>query len=257
MIARGSRFAAVLASLALLAACTALPPPIISKPSHQMVLVPAGWFLMGQDDGPRSNRPQRTIYLDAFAIQRTEVTNAAFSHFVQEMGYVVAGWDSSVLANRADVPVSGVLWRDADAYCRWAGLRLPTEAEWEKAARGADGRLFPWGNNWDSARANTAESGVGQPVAVGSYPAGASPYGVLDMAGNVAEWVADTFAFDYYTYAPDRNPPGPDTVMDHGLRGGSWASTLEYAQTFRRDSSHSVRPNPRLGFRCARTLPAD
>ena len=91
---------------------------------------------------------------------------------------------------------------------------------------------------------------------VGSFPAGASPYGALDMAGNVAEWVADYFDFGYYRLAPDHNPPGPDKVLDHGLRGGSWAATLEYAQTFVRDSSHSARPNPRVGFRCTRTWPA-
>jgi iron(II)-dependent oxidoreductase len=89
---------------------------------------------------------------------------------------------------------------------------------------------------------------------VGRFAAGISPYGLLDMAGNVAEWVADSFDPDYYTYAPDRNPPGPDVVLDHGLRGGSWASPSEHAQTFFRDSSHSVRPNPRVGFRCARSM---
>jgi len=91
-------------------------------------------------------------------------------------------------------------------------------------------------------------------VPVGSFPDGASPYGVFDMAGNAAEWVADYFDFMYYTYAPDHNPPGPDQVMDHGLRGGSWASPSAQAQTFFRDSSHSVRPNSRVGFRCALTL---
>lgn len=219
-----------------------------------MVVVPAGWFLMGQDDGPNSNRPQRQVYLDAFAIDRTEVTNVAFGTFVESTGYQPAGWAADSLAVRPDEPAVGILWREADAYCRWAGLRLPTEAEWEKAARGADGRLFPWGNAWDATLANTSESGRGETVPVGSYPGGASPYGVLDMAGNAAEWVADYFDFGYYRQAPDRNPHGPSQIMDHGLRGGSWASTLEYAQTFRRDSSHSVRPNPRAGFRCARTI---
>jgi iron(II)-dependent oxidoreductase len=260
-IQHDSRFVLLFCALAACAFVTSgCAQPLLVTPTtindSALVVVTAGPFLMGQDDGPRSNQPQHTVFLDAFAIQRTEVTNAAFARFVQETGYAAVGWKSSALEDRTNEPVAGVLWRDADAYCRWAGLRLPTEAEWEKAARGVDGRIFPWGDAWNPTHANTAESGVGQPMAVGSYPAGASPYGALDMAGNVAEWVADTFAFDYYTYAPDHNPRGPEKVMDHGLRGGSWAAPLEYAQTFRRDSSHSARPNPRVGFRCARSWPA-
>jgi formylglycine-generating enzyme required for sulfatase activity len=219
-----------------------------------MVTVPAGWFVMGQDDGRRSNEPQRRVYLDAFAIDRTEVTNAAFAKFVAATGHQTAGWHAAAFEEPADAPVVGVLWREADAYCRWSGKRLPTEAEWEKAARGSDGRRYPWGNVWDPSRANTAESGQGGVLPVGSFPAGASPYGALDMAGNAAEWVADYFDFTYYTYAPDRNPSGPDQIMDHSLRGGSWASPAEQAQTFFRDSSHSARPNLRVGFRCALTL---
>jgi formylglycine-generating enzyme required for sulfatase activity len=210
---------------------------------------------MGQDDGPSSSRPQRSVFLDAFTIERTEVTNAAFARFVQETGYAAKGWDDAVLSDLADVPVVGVTWRDADAYCRWAGLRLPSEAEWEKAARGADGRIYPWGDTWNPARSNTAESGYGQPRPVGSYPHGASPYGVLDMGGNVAEWVADYYDPDYYAAAPNRNPSGPNKVMDHVLRGGSFALPHAYARTFVRDSSHSSEPNRRVGFRCARAWP--
>ena len=223
--------------------------------SEDVTVVPAGWFWMGQDDGPESSRPRRAVYLDAFAIDRTEVTNADFGSFLSETGYEALGWDDRYLKGRADAPVVGVLWRDADAYCRWAGKRLPTEAEWEKAARGADGRRYPWGDAWDAARANTIESRRDGVLPVGRLPAGASPYGVLDMAGNAAEWVADYFDPGYYTYGPDRNPTGPDEVLDHVLRGGSWDSPYTHAQTFFRDSSHSARPNPRVGFRCALTLP--
>ncbi|MGD8968663.1 MAG: SUMF1/EgtB/PvdO family nonheme iron enzyme [Anaerolineae bacterium] len=219
-----------------------------------MVVVPAGEFLMGQDDGPRSSRPQRRITLDRFAIDRTEVTNAAVAQFVAGRDTELVGWDAAHAGKRPHDPAVGLLWREADAYCRWAGKRLPTEAEWEKAARGTDGRRYPWGDTWDPARANSAESGLGAVATVGSFPSGASPYGVLDMAGNAAEWVADTFDPDYYLRAPEQNPPGPGQVLDHGLRGGSWASPREHAQTFFRDSSHSVRPNPRVGFRCARSL---
>jgi formylglycine-generating enzyme required for sulfatase activity len=219
-----------------------------------MVVVPAGPFLMGEDDGPRSSRPQRRIVLDGFAIDSTEVTNAAVARFVEETDAQLVGWGAAQARERPCEPAVGLVWREADAYCRWAGKRLPTEAEWEKAARGTDGRRYPWGETWDPSRANTAESGLGAVTAVGSSPAGASPYGVMDMAGNAAEWVADTFDPDYYLRALERNPRGPDKVLDHGLRGGSWASPREHARTFFRDSSHSVRPNPRVGFRCARSL---
>ncbi len=217
-----------------------------------MIEIPAGWFLMGQDDGPRANQPQREVFLDAYAIDRTEVTNAAFAEFLEETQYPVErDWDASLAAKQANLPVVGVLWAEADAYCRWAGKRLPTEAEWEKAARGTDGRSYPWGNIWDVTKANTEESGIGGVTAVASYPGGASPYGLMDMAGNAAEWVANTFDFNYYQDAPSHNPTGPTTVMDHVLRGGSWACTAVQAQTIFRDSSHSVRPNMRVGFRCA------
>jgi formylglycine-generating enzyme required for sulfatase activity len=211
---------------------------------------------MGQNEGPRSNQPQRAVYLDTFAIDKTEVTKEAFGQFVQKSGYQeAAGWsDQTALAFQAKEPVVGVLWRDADAYCKWTGKRLPSEAEWEKAARGTDGRRYPWGNQWEPARANIAEHGYGGVMPVGSFTAGASPYGALDMAGNAAEWVADYFDFDYYTSAPAYNPQGPNRVMDHVLRGGSWDSPREHTQTFFRDSSHSAKPNMRVGFRCARSM---
>ena len=191
--------------------------------------------------------------MDAFEIDRYEVTNAQYGRFVRATGHEApATWGGETYpGGLAAYPVTSVLWEDADAYCDWAGKRLPTEAEWEKAARGVSGQTYPWGDTWDPARANTAASGAGEPVPVGAYPTGASPYGGLDMAGNVWEWVADYYDRDYYSVAPDRNPTGPTAVLDHGLRGGAFDSDPDQARCSFRNSSHSARPNPRVGFRCA------
>ncbi|MBC8496141.1 MAG: SUMF1/EgtB/PvdO family nonheme iron enzyme [Anaerolineales bacterium] len=245
-------------TLLLIAAFLVACSPQVSSPStpppEEMVIVQSGWFSMGQDNNRRSNCPQHQVYLDAYAIDRAEVTNAAFGEFIAQTGFLPdRGWDESITRDYADMPVAAVLWEEADAYCRWAGKRLPTEAEWEKAARGTDARIYPWGDTWDASRANTAESGHGSPLTVGSYPEGASPYGLLDMTGNVAEWVSDHFDFSYYTHAPNHNPIGPEQVLDHGLRGGSFADPAEFATTFFRNSSHSALPNYRVGFRCALT----
>jgi formylglycine-generating enzyme required for sulfatase activity len=250
---KSTQLALVVILLSLIACLVRSQPDAVCIPGS-MVVVPEGWFLMGRDEGRGSHQPQRRVYLDTYAIDCTEVTNAAFGEFVSQTGYEAVGWDVQRAETRSDEPVTGVLWRDAEAYCRWMNRRLPTEAEWEKAARGTDGRRYPWGDRWGSRRANTAESGSGGVAPAGSYPQGVSPYGVLDMAGNAAEWVADSFDWAYYRTAPNRNPQGPDAVLDHGVRGGSWASPREHAQTFFRDSSHSVRPNPRIGFRCAISL---
>jgi formylglycine-generating enzyme required for sulfatase activity len=229
--------------LAALIGCHLVDEPC---PEIGWAFVPAGWFWMGENDGRSSNQPQHKVYVDAFCIQRTEVTIRDYLAFLQSLGR-----DAAVDATAPDLPARGVLWHEADAYCQWASLRLPTEAEWEKAARGDDGLRYPWGLEWQIGFANTIEHGQVDVLPVGGLLEGASPYGALNMSGNVAEWVADYYAADYYAGSPQVNPRGPEQVLDHVLRGGSYASTAHEATTYFRDSSHSARPNPRAGFRCA------
>lgn len=147
-----------------------------SKGMTGMVIVPAGWFLMGKDDARRSNRPEHWVYLDAFAIDRTEVTRRGYREFLEQAGSVVQATAGTAQASVSDdLPAAEITLQNAAAYCRWAGKRLPSEAEWEKAARGVDGRRYPWGDNWSADLANMAASGQGTVVRVGHYPDGASP----------------------------------------------------------------------------------
>ena len=271
----------------------------------ELVYVPAGEFLMGSPDGEGEDdeHPQHTVYLDAFWIDETEVTNAMFAAFVQATDYKTdaekggCGWvyqpdeDAWECINGADWqhprglksnldglsehPVVQVSWNDASAYCQWAGRRLPTEAEWEKAARGpstgsgqaTDGRTYPWGNAWDvnsTRRLNFADKhtdfdwsdkdvddGYQYTAPVGSYPVGASPYGALDMAGNVWEWVADWYAADYYSHSPDRNPTGPASGECRMLRGGSWHNGQFNVRSANRDLGAPDYRYNFIGFRCA------
>jgi formylglycine-generating enzyme required for sulfatase activity len=124
-----------------------------------LVMVPAGWFLMGEDDGNLANQPKHRVYLDAYCIQLTEVIRQDFAAFIIATEYIAPGWLGQPDIAEQKLPVAGVRWRDADAYCQWKGMRLPSEAEWEKAARGIDGRRYPWGDKWDNQKSNTLQSG--------------------------------------------------------------------------------------------------
>jgi formylglycine-generating enzyme required for sulfatase activity len=197
-----------------------------------MVFVPAGEFTMGSSDADKDaygdEKPQHTVYLDAFWMDKYEVTNAQYKKCVdagkcsrpsESKSYTRSSYYGN--ASFDNYPVIYVSWNDAKTYCEWAGKRLPTEAEWEKAARGADGRIYPWGNTFDISKVN-AERKVGDTTEVGAYPAGASPYGALDMAGNVWEWVADWYSANYYASSPRNNPTGPSSGQYRVVRGGAW-----------------------------------
>ena len=229
---------------------------------HEIVHVPAGEFIMGSEHGYSQERPQHTVHLDAFYIGKYEVTNAQYGVCVD------AGVCNPPSPNRSysrdsyyanpaydDYPVIYVSWHDAAAYCRWAGGRLPTEAEWEKAARGADGRRYPWGNEWDANKVNSREAGPGDTTAVGSYPAGASPYGALDMVGNVREWCQDWYDEDYYASSPQHNPPGPSSGMSRVVRGGDWYFYGRSDGSARRGAGDPDDRVPGLGFRCVFPAP--
>jgi len=214
------------------------------KDGMEMVYVPAGVFIMGSDDGDSDEKPEHTVYLDAFWIDKFQVTNSQYSHCVADDVCSTPNRIKSISRDPYygdsaydEFPVIWVSWYDAETYCRWAGGRLPTEAEWEKAARGTDARKYPWGDTAPTCSVVNFAGCVGDTSAVGSYPAGASPYGAMDMAGNVWEWVKDSYDESYYNESPLENPIGP---MYTGLmvrRGGSWVSNIKEVRTTNRDKS--------------------
>ena len=231
------------------------------KDGMTMVYVPQGDFLMGTNDGGSDAKPVHTVYLDAFWIDQTEVTNAMYEKCVTS-GSCNAPHDTKSNTHPyyynnsrfANYPVIYVDWSQADAYCKWAGRRLPTEAEWEKAARGTDGRSYPWGEGIDNNMANYATDDT---TAVGSYPGRTSPYGVLDMAGNVWEWVSDWYGSAYYASSPAHNPAGPFSGDSRVLRGGSWSDYNGVSlKTPVRYWYVPTIADDRFGFRCAQSAGA-
>lgn len=223
------------------------------KDGMTLVYVPAGEFSMGNDDGWEEEKPLHTVILDAFWIDQTEVTNEMYAGCVQA-GDCPKPSNATHFENASyvDHPVVYVSWKDASQYCTWAGRRLPTEAEWEKAARGTDQRVFPWGDAIDCSLANYwgGENGCVEDTSpVGKYPEGASLYGALDLTGNILEWVNTAFA--EYPYDATDGREAAETSGPRVLRGGSWNVTAEFTRTSRRDwYQPSIRRNY-VGFRCA------
>jgi len=242
-------------------------PPSVSRYSD-MALVPAGEFMMGcnpdVDTGcPIDEKPYHKVYLDAFYIDKYEATVNQYTTCVQEgkcskpktiglMGD--CNWGDP---QRGQHPMNCIGWEQAKVFCEWAGKRLPTEAEWEKAARGTDGRIYPWGN--DTPNCSLAIMDDGGPGCrqkstwpVGSKPNGVSPYGVFDMAGNVWEWTADSYQADYYLYSPAQNPKGPPENKLKVLRGGGWPYKAYDLRVTRRHWSKQDEGSTRRGVRCVK-----
>lgn len=272
------------------------PSVIGSPPPDDMVTIPAGEFLMGSPDDGFSyddERPQRIVFTGSFRVDRHEITNALYQQFIAATGHPVPShlkpeltlWvHGAPLPGSEQHPVVNVSWEDAVAYCRWQGKRLPTEAEWEKAARGTDGRRYPWGNDWDFTRTNSASYWAGRTIEfkdggewkafwmtgdgarltrerglnhevltlpVGSFPDSASPYGLLDMAGNASEWVQDWYEPYSYLNAPLSDPQGPNGQLLKVVRGGSWLKPARNLRTSDRDYAFPADRASGIGFRCA------
>jgi formylglycine-generating enzyme required for sulfatase activity len=228
-----------------------------------MALVPAGIFTMGAVSGEfeADETPPHVVNLDGYFIDVVEVTNAQFARFADGSGYQTdaerAGdsttWRSFNSPDRQRFPVIFVSWNDAARYCGWVGKRLPTEAEWEKAARGATKRIYPWGDSFNDQLANTVDAGVGQPVAVASR-SGKSPFGLYDAVGNVWEHVQDWYDGGYYTDSPKANPRGPAAGPFKVIRGGSFKSPSDRATTTAREKIGLDSRGDDVGFRCAKDV---
>ncbi len=250
------------------------------RPSDGMTMIhiPEGEYLMGSEAGETNEAPAHTVTLDDYWLDQTEVTNAMYA-LCAAAGACEPPKETSSYTRPdyyddpryGDYPVIHVDWSMAQVYCAWAGARLPTEAEWEKAARGEDGRFYPWGNDWDvqtrrrlnfadinnpeaTAELN-ADDGYRDTAPVGSYPAGRSPFGIDDLAGNVWEWVSDWFDPNYYQHSLADDPQGPDEAIPGSemkvLRGGSWVASQTVFRTSNRNGLEPGQSSTSIGFRCA------
>lgn len=238
---------------------------IVGGDGREMVLIPGGSFTMGGGpEGDFDEQPQRVIYLDPYYMDKHEVTNADYARFAKmlkrPLPSIPVFEDDVKLLKGETQPVVGVTWIDAFAYCKWAGKRLPTEAEWEKAARGENGQTFPWGDSFNVKLANGRgdEDGFKYSAPIGTFEQGRSPYGLYDMAGNVSEWVSDWYDQFYYKTSPFKNPQGPaepDINKVLVYRGGSFNNSPHDLRASKRfGGAHADRGESSVGVRCARDL---
>jgi len=226
-----------------------------AKDNAGVVMIPAGEFLMGSPEGvgEANEQPQHRVYLADFLIDKTEVSWRQFHKYAEDTKSPLP--ITPLWGTPDDYPASFIAWREAQDFCEWAGGRLPTEAEWEKAARGTDGRRYPWGDEWDARRCNAISGGRHRPETVASLPDCLSVYGVLDMSGNMWEWIADYYQADYYGVSPPSHPKGPETGDYRVVRGGGWMTQPVWLRTaYRFRLLHTAR-RPDLGFRCSMEVP--
>jgi formylglycine-generating enzyme required for sulfatase activity len=222
-----------------------------------LLYVPEGPFTMGSEDGYSDERPVHTVTLPAFWVDQTEVTNGMYAGCVAAGECAAPRRKSSNLIDYyygfegyVDYPVLFISWQDASDYCTWVGRRLPTEAEWEKAARGTDGRPYPWGSALPDASLTNFDHILDDVTRVGNYPDGRSPYGALDLAGNVLEWTADWYGEEYYAASPDFDPQGPETGRHRVIRGGSWTGNINGVRSAHRFIQDPNTPAFDIGLRC-------
>ena len=248
------KFLRVLIGMGLLVGCGddyPVQPESAGELIEEMVQVPAGEFVMGTNEYGRDEGPAHVVFLDAFWIDRFEVVNVDYRLFVATTGHDPSACADSVGFNAARQPVVGVTWFDAQDFCAWAGKRLCSEAEWEKAA-GGDGRIYPWGNEDPDPTRLNFNGHVGKPATVGSFPEGMSPFEVSDLSGNVWEWVADWYRVAYYRNSPRQNPQGPESGGLRVMRGGSWVNGAPAVRVQERGRLNPIWQGKEIGFRCCR-----
>ncbi len=228
----------------------------IGDEGREMVQIPEGPFIMGSKDGDPDEVPERQVYLKAFYLDRKEVSQEEYARFAKRpLPKIEVFEDDQSKLLQPEFAAMSMSWDEAAAYCKWAGKRLPTEAEWEKAGRGEGKRKYAWGETFMNGRANAnvdgSEDGFRYLAPPGSFETGLSPYGIYDMTGNVAEWVADSYDEHYYQKAPYRDPKGPETGDLKVVRGGSWRETEHNTRLSKRFAAKHWRTDITIGFRCA------